>query len=113
MTNDADLRAWASGLLTLEAATEMLIRAGYAGAGSPWVQVSDGRTWINFAGLPGALSGLSGGEARFLRIAASVAGSEAVVLGDVITGLDPRRIDLVLAALAHVAGIDGGLWPRL
>lgn len=64
----------------------------------------EGRTRIEFEAIPEHIGGLSGGEKRFLRIAASLGGEEPVALSDVIPGLDRSILDLVLAALAHAAG---------
>lgn len=101
------LRAWARGLLPLEAATELLIRAGFAGEGRPWVHYDEvnRRPWVDFAAIPELIGGLSGGQKRLLRIAASIGADSPVILGDEITGLDRRNVDLVLAALAHAAGV--------
>ena len=47
---------------------------------------------------------LSGGERRFLLLAASLVEDVPVVLGDVVPGLDRVNLDLVLAAVAHAGG---------
>lgn len=102
-----ELRSWARGMNTIVAGTEMLIRAGYARPGSVWVRFdvsNEGRPWIDFAAIPELAAGKSSGEQRFLRIAASIAADEPIVLGDEITGLDYQHTALVLAALAHAAG---------
>lgn len=109
MTHEDDLRTWAKGSYTMEAATELLLRAfggRYAAADRPWVRKDehDGKPWIDFVSIPEHLGGSSGGERRFLLLAASLAGSEPVVLGDVVPGLDRDHLDLVLAAIAHAGG---------
>jgi hypothetical protein len=109
MTHDDELRAWAKGSYTLEAATELLLRAfggRYARTGHPWVRQEDteGSVWIDFTAVPEHLDGLSGGERRFLLLAASLAEDVPVALGDVIPGLDRGNLDLVLAAIAHAGG---------
>lgn len=50
------------------------------------------------------MAGLSGGEQRVLRIAASLAAGAPVNLGDTLLGLDRDVMDLVLAAMAHANG---------
>jgi hypothetical protein len=47
----------------------------------------------------------SGGERRFLRIAASIADADQpIALGDNIAGLGHAHVALVLSAIAHAAG---------
>lgn len=103
--HDQALREWARGLLPLEAATELLIRAGFAGDGRPWVHYDTdaGRPWIDFASIPEAIGGMSGGEQRFLRIAASLGADSPIILADELAGLDRDRLALVLAAVAHTS----------
>lgn len=100
----AELRSWAAGLLPLVAATEMLIRAGYARPGSPWVKPDGDRHWIDFAAIPDLIGGKSGGEQRYLRIASSLGTDVPIVLNDEIPGLDYTHAQLVIAAIAHSAG---------
>jgi hypothetical protein len=108
--NFEDLRAWAKGSYTAEAATELLIRAfdgRFAAPGNPWIHksTSSGANWINFAQIPELIGGVSGGERRVLSLAASIAAVDVpVVLGDVLPGLDRHMLDLVLAAIAHASG---------
>jgi hypothetical protein len=109
MAHEDDLRAWAKGSYTYEAATELLIRAfggRFAAAGRPWVRKDDfsGKPWIDFASIPESVGGSSGGERRFLLLVASLAEDVPVVLGDVVPGLDRENLDLVLAAIAHAGG---------
>lgn len=104
--HEDELRAWAEGLLPLEAATELLIRTGWASPGYAWVKREDsGRVWIDFQGIPEMIGALSGGEQRVLRIAASLGADSPIILGDEITGLDRNTTALVLAAIAHAAGV--------
>lgn len=114
MTHADDLRVWAKGMYTIEAATELLIR-GFGGKfsapGNPWVHTSSEpqgpgqvSAWIDFAAIPEEAGVLSGGERRFLLLAASLAEDVPVVLGDVVPGLDRDNLDLVLAAIAHAGG---------
>ena len=114
MTHADDLRAWARGMYTTEAATELLLRAfggKFAAPGNPWIHTStepEGpsqvRAWIDFASISDEVGPLSGGERRFLMLAASLAEDVPVVLGDVVPGLDRENLNLVLAALAHAGG---------
>lgn len=107
MTDHEDgLRAWAKGMLPLEAATELLIRGGYAGESRPWVLYDEGRArpWIDFASIAELCGGMSGGQQRFLRIAASLGADTPVILADELSGIDREHIVLVLAAVAHTAG---------
>ena len=114
MTHAYDLRAWARGMYPTEAATELLLKAfggKFAAPGNPWVHTStepEGpgqvRAWIDFAAIPEEVGPLSGGERRFLMLAASLAEDVPVVLGDLVSGLDRENLDLVLAAIAHAGG---------
>lgn len=114
MTHADDLRAWARGMYTTEAATELLLKAfggKFAAPGNPWVHTStepEGpgqvRAWIDFAAIPEEVGPLSGGERRFLMLAASLAEDVPVVLGDLVSGLDRENLDLVLSAIAHAGG---------
>ena len=105
---DDQLRAWARGLYTTEAATELLIRAhrgAFVHPSRPWIFREDDWCWIDFASIPDHLNALSGGEQRLLRIAASLGSSDPVInLGEEITGLDRPTLYLVLAAIAHAGG---------
>lgn len=103
----AGLRAWAAGMLPLEAAVELLIGAlGGRLLHGPWVRYGDGDyAWFNpdITATEGGV--LSGGERRVLSIASSLVSSDHPVdLGDAITGLDPNVMRLVLRALAHAGG---------
>ena len=114
MTHADDLRAWARGMYTTEAATELLLKAfggKFAAPGNPWVHTSaepevpgQVRAWIDFAAIPEEVGPLSGGERRFLMLAASLAEDVPVVLGGLVSGLDRENLDLVLAAIAHAGG---------
>lgn len=104
------LRAWAKGIYPLEAATELLIRAGYAQAGRPWVKSEDDDWyWIEFEAIPENVGYMSGGERRLLMLAASIgSGNVTVSLSENLTGVDRNMITLVLAAVAHAAGTHEG-----
>ena len=117
------LRAWAAGDLALEAATELMITASYGRfvqAEWPWMHPTVHGQWIDFSTIPVQIGALSGGEQRFLQIAAALDDGETTVnLGRCLAGLDRQHVHLVLAAVAHAAGThqhqqltfrpDGGL----
>lgn len=114
------LRAWAKGIYPLEAGVELLLRVcegRFARPGNPWVEpgADPGWWWIDIDQLTeDNLGAVSGGEARILRIAASLLGGPSVNLYETIPGLDRELADLVLAAVAHACGSHehaGGLVP--
>lgn len=104
------LRRWAKGLYPLEAGVELLIQAfdgRFASPGEPWVQQGDdsGWWWIDVEQMTeDNYDALSGGEARLLRIAASLLGGLPVDLSRNIAGLDREHLQLVVAAVAHAGG---------
>jgi hypothetical protein len=101
-------------MYTIEAATELLIRGfggKFAAPGNAWVHTSaeaqgpgQVSAWIDFASIPEEAGVLSGGERRFLLLAASLAEDVPVSLGDLVSGLDRENLDLLLAAIAHAGG---------
>jgi len=103
----AELRAWARGLLPLEAAVELVATAcGSRLLTGPWTRRDDhGGRWFD-TGVAEAEKGcLSGGERRVLEVAMSLASSEHPVdLSDVICGLDIDDLDAVLQAVSHAGG---------
>lgn len=119
----AQLRAWAKGNYGREAATELLIRGfdgRFADPGNPWIHPIASGHWIDFDSIPSLTGGLSGGEQRFLQIAAALDdGDTTVNLGRCLAGLDRQHVHCALAAVAHTAGThqhqqpifptDGGL----
>jgi len=104
----AQLQAWAKGNYGMEAATELLIRGfngRFADPGNPWVHPTTSGHWIDFDAIPAQIGALSGGEQRFLQIAAALSDGETTVnLGRALTGLDRQHVHLVLAAVAHASG---------
>ena len=114
----AALRAWAKGLLCLEAAAELLIghrwwlfRAEFlAIAVESGQEVFSGQEMaaVDFVAAAGALEAgvlpCSGGEGRVLRIAASIAEGVPVDLREAVTGLDENNAVLAAAAVLHAAG---------
>ena len=112
-----NLRAWAKGIYTSEAACELLIRAfggRFANPGHPWVAPGDpGAVWVDFAAITDTnIAALSGGEQRVLRVVASLGGGVSVDLNDAVTGLDQVTSELVLAAIAHASGWRLYPWPN-
>ena len=102
------LRAWAKGNYGMEAATELLIRGfngRFADPGCPWIHPTTSGHWIDFDAIPAQIGALSGGEQRFLQIAAALNdGDTTVNLGRCLAGLDRQHVHLVLAAVAHASG---------
>jgi len=111
-----DLREWAGGNLAMMAATELLIR-GFDGSfinpGYPWMEVrDDGGAWINFEAIPEHIGAKSGGEQRFLTIAASIGDSAVDVNLYMALSLDQKHMDLVVCAVAHAGGFGEKYpWP--
>ena len=115
------MRAWAKGLLCLEAAVELLIghrswlfREDFlAIAVEPGREVFSGREMaaVDFVAAADALAAgalpCSGGEGRVLRIAASIAAGVPVDLREAVTGLDEDNAVLAAAAVLHAAGHRG------
>lgn len=110
----ADLRAWAKGMTTVEAAAELLIRGmdgRFAEPGNPWIKYEtdgggsqDRRYWVDLDAIDGHLGSLSGGEQAFLQVVASPGSDNVQVnLSDAITRLDRPTRDLVHAAIEHAA----------
>ncbi len=107
MGTDYQLRAWAKGNYPTEAGTELPLRAfdgRFAGPGWAWMKEDSHGRWIDFESIPEHIGGLSGGEQRFLHLAASIGGAHPVILAEVIAGIDRKVLDLVLAAIAHAGG---------
>lgn len=97
------------GAAPAQAATELLIRTGWAGPERRWVhRADDGRVYIVFSEIPDMIGGYSGGEQRLLMIAASLGADQEVPvrisLEDELPGLDREYAQLVLAAIAHASG---------
>lgn len=101
------IRAWAEGSNPLTAAVELLIRSGLVYAGAPWVRTDN--AWktsaVDFDRLGYEIGALSGGEQRVARIASSLGQGVPVDLREDVAGLDLEPTRLVLAAIAHAAGL--------
>lgn len=109
---DQELRVWAKGTCTTEAAVELLIR-GFAGrfasAEHPWILPNDkGGYSVDFESVPDNTRALSSEERAYLLTAASIGlgGSEGPTmnLSDTIVSLGRDQLILVLAGLAHASG---------
>jgi hypothetical protein len=114
----AGLRAHARGLYPAEAAAELLIHHAF------WLRRNDFTTRfvhhdhepshdIDMAAIdwPAAITALdagdlpcSGGEARILRLAASLAHGIPVDMRDALTGMDTHNADLICQAVLHTNG---------
>lgn len=113
------LRACASGILTAEAGTGLLIDCG------GWLHrddftrcfietstsISDGTTLMAAIDWPAAITALDSGrlpcgsgERHILRLAASIADGIPVSLGDALTSIDHRNANLLTAAILHANG---------
>lgn len=113
------VRAWALGMYPLEAAAELLIRAGFVYLGAPWLVHSlvpaSGTMRFN-VGVDAdrllAESGVwSGGEQRLARVAASLLDGPPVNLFEDASSFDGRSLALVISALRHANG-DRDVWAR-
>lgn len=106
----AGLRAWAKGVYPFEAGVELLIRTNaglFAGRSQPWIAAGDdpGWWWVDAEQLnEDNFVALSGGEARMLRIVASLLNGEPLSLYRELPGLDRESAQVVLAAVAHACG---------
>ncbi len=112
------MRAWAKGLLCLEAAVELLIghrgwlyREDFTGiAVEPGQEVFSGReiAAVDFEAAAMALEAgvlpCSSGEGQVLRLAASIAAGVPVDLREALTALDQASSSLAAAAVRHAAG---------
>lgn len=102
----AMLRAWARGSLPMAAGVEMLLRAfggRFSHHACSWVVIEeDGCAWVDTDALRSGTGALSGRERRVLVTAAALIEDAPV---DVVTGVDRANLHLILAALAHAAGL--------
>jgi hypothetical protein len=112
------LRAWAAGLLCLEAAVELLVGHRSWLVRRDFLDVAVEPGWEVFSGQPMAAVDLeaavtaleagvlpcSSGEGQVLRIAASIAEGVPVDLREAVTGLDEANAVLAARAVCHAAG---------
>lgn len=91
----------------LAAAVELLIRSDLVYTGAPWVKTDN--AWqtsaVDFDRLGYEIGALSGGEQRIARIASSLGQGVPVDLREDVAGLDLEPTRLILAAIAHAAGL--------
>jgi hypothetical protein len=107
----AALRAAAGGILTLEAATGLIITHGtwldrddfarfvHHDTGTTAIDWEAAITALDAGGLPA-----SAGEKRMLRLAASLADQAPVSLGDAVTSIDERNLSILVSAVLHAGG---------
>ena len=105
------LRAGAQGLYTLEAAASLIIAHGTWLAREDFrdhIYQGDGTAAIDWEAVTRSLSAgalpSSAGESRLLQLAASLAGQAPVILGNAVTGLDDRNIQVLVKAVLHASG---------
>ena len=115
---DDAVRAWAKGVYSVEAGAELLIRGGKAiYEGAPWLNESTSAEGARMVSVDTDFLYLesgawSGSESRMTAVAVSLlAGGHLVDLNDAVSGLDPERLQLVLAAIAHAAGSHEARMP--
>lgn len=114
----AALRAAADGLYALEAGTGLLIAHGSWPAREDFgrfIHIADSITspgtdlavidWeAAIAALDAGECPSSSGEKQMLRLAASLASDVPVRLGEAVTGIDDRNVELLVKAVFHAAG---------
>ena len=112
------LRAGAGGILTAEAAVDLLIahaywldRADFAHFIDVSTSFTDPAVGTAFIDWPAAIAALnagtlpcSAGERRMLHLSASLADQTAIHLGDTITGLDRSNAQTLIQAIKHITG---------
>jgi hypothetical protein len=108
----AELRDWARGCHTTEAAVELLIRAHdgrFVEPGQPWLRTDDrGITWLDAEVIARYSDAISSGEHHILALVEALAiGKPLEDVGGLMASLDPYHLDLVLAVLRH-AGCGKG-----
>jgi hypothetical protein len=122
----AELRDWARGCHSTEAAVELLIRAcggRFVDPGQPWLRTDDrGITWLDAQVIGRYSYAVSSGERHILALVEALAlGKPLQDVAGLVASLDPYHLDLVLAVLRHAAcGADrhgnssedsAGQWP--
>jgi hypothetical protein len=108
----AELRTWARGCHSTEAAVELLIRARggrFAEAGQPWLRTDDrGITRLDPEVIGRYSDAVSSGDRRILALVEALAlGRPLEDVGGLTASLDPYHLGLVLAVLRH-AGCGSG-----
>jgi hypothetical protein len=104
----AELRTWARGCHSTEAAVELLIRARggrFVDPGQPWLRTDDrGITWLDAEVIAQYSHAVSSGERHILALVEALAvGKPLEDVGGLMASLDPYHLGLVLAVLRHAA----------
>ncbi len=108
----AELRTWARGCYSTEAAVELLIRARggrFVESVQPWLRTDDrGITWLDAEVIARYAAAVSSGERHILTLVEALAlGRPLEDVGGLMASLDPHHLGLVLAVLRH-AGCGSG-----
>ena len=108
----AELRTWARGCHSTEAAVELLIRARggrFAESGQPWLRTDDrGITWLDPEVIGRYSDAVSSGDRHILALVEALAfGKPLEHVGGLMASLDPYHLGLVLAVLRHAGGGSG------
>jgi hypothetical protein len=108
----AELRNWARGCHSTEAAAELLIRARggrFLEPGQPWLRTDDrGIIWLDAEVIARYADAVSSGERHILALVEALAlGKPLEDVGALMASLDPYHLGLVLAVLRH-AGCGSG-----
>jgi hypothetical protein len=102
-----ELRNWARGRHSAEAAVELLIRARrgrFVDPSQPWLRTDDrGIVWLDAQVISRYSHAVSSGERHILALVEALATGEPLGdIGGLMASLDPYHLDLVLAVLRHV-----------
>ncbi len=110
----AELRRWAHGLLGLEAAVELLLRAcggRLADPSWPWIRRDCNCLWLDADRITPDVVSLSCVEQGLLVIVEALASGHPVrQLADLLAEFDRSTLTLVLAAFAHAGGSHIHAW---
>jgi hypothetical protein len=104
----AELRDWARGCYSTEAAVELLIRAcggRFVEPGQPWLRTDDrGIIWLDAEVIRCYSRAVSSGERHILALVEALAlGKPLEDVAGLMASLDPHHLGLVLAVLRHAA----------
>ena len=108
----ADLRTWARGSHSTEAAVELLIRARggrFVDPSQPWLRTDDrGIVWLDARVIRQYAHAVSSGERHILALVEALAlGGPLEDVGGLMASLDPYHLGLVLAVLWHTGWGSG------
>jgi hypothetical protein len=104
----AELRDWARGCHSTEAAVELLIKARggrFVDPGQPWLRTDDrGITWLDAQVIARYSHAVSSGERHILALVEALAlGKPLEDVDGLMASLNPYHLDIVLAVLRHAA----------